>query len=629
MSAREQHLQQAYSELAREVPIAGPCVLQRPKRVAQPLLRAAGALGHQRQGLERVRHFGVAQPEIAVASAHVHRYESLLGEQREVLACGRCVDIHRPGDLARGKGGAVEENAQHARAGRVADRGGDPGETWPDHCCIHAPIVALASRNRFGKGRNITIVAHASLACMDTTKAIARPLQARPALVLLATSLGVLIAQIDTSVVTLAVRRIGADLGSTVSDMQWMIDSYNLVYAALLLTGGALGYLYGRRRIFVAGIVLFAIGSIACALAPNSATLLAGRVITGVGAALQLPMSLVLLTLAYPEQRARQRALGVWASCNGLAFVIGPTIGGLLVETAGWRSIFYLILPLCAATLLLVWTSVDESAHPQGRRLDLPGQAAAIVTLSGLAFACIEGTRLGWGSAPVLAAAALSCAGAAAFVLTERRKQGGLVPFELFRSAPFSAALAIAGLMTFGMYALLFLMPLHFQTLRGEGPLAAGIHMLPLSVTFVIVSQLNGPIVQSIGLRATMASGMAAMGVGALLCAFVAAHPGYWPVAAALCIVGVGLGLNTAPVNSVAVANVPRERAGTASGLLNTSRMVGATLGIAILGAVFAHFAGQAADAEGFLPGLRAALSLGAAAELAGAAIALCFIRPV
>src|SRR5262245_15411842 len=238
MPARDQDLQQAYSELAREVPIAGACVLQRPERLAQPLLRAGGALGHQRQGLERVGHLRVAQPEIAVASARVHRHESLAGEQREVLARSRCVDIHRSCDLARGKHAAVEKNAQHARARRVAHDGGDPGETRPDHCCIHhAHIVALPSKNRFGYSRNITIVAHASLARMDTTKAIARPLQARPALVLLATSLGVLIAQIDTSVVTLAVRRIGADLGSSVSDMQWMIDSYNLGYAALLLTG--------------------------------------------------------------------------------------------------------------------------------------------------------------------------------------------------------------------------------------------------------------------------------------------------------------------------------------------------------------------------------------------------------
>jgi len=462
---------------------------------------------------------------------------------------------------------------------------------------------------------------------MDTAKHAARLFPLRPALVLVACSLGVLVAQIDTSVVTLAVKRIGADLGSTVSEMQWMIDSYNLVYAALLLTGGALGDLYGQRRVFGCGIALFAIGSILCAAAPGSGALLLGRAISGLGAALELPMSLVLLTAAYPEEKSRQNALGIWASCNGLAFIVGPTLGGLLVDTAGWRSIFYLVLPLCAGALLLAWSAVDESADSKRRRLDIPGQVAAIAALGGFAFAAIEGPHLGWSSPAVLLGLALSGIGAVAFVRVERKAHSGLVPFELFRSRPFSAALAVAGLMTFGMYALLFLMPLYFQTLRDATPLMAGVRMLPLSVAFVAVSQWNGPIMRAIGPRGTMAWGMAAMGIGALLCGLFATDSGYWLIAAALTVVGVGLGLNTAPVNSVAVQNVPRERAGTASGLLNTARMVGATLGIALLGAVFAHFAGQAAEIEGFLPGLRAALLLGGVAELAGSAIAFAFVR--
>ncbi|HSN21905.1 MAG TPA: MFS transporter [Usitatibacter sp.] len=448
----------------------------------------------------------------------------------------------------------------------------------------------------------------------------------RPPLVLLAASLGVLIAQIDTSVVSLSVRRIGADLGSTVSGMQWMIDAYNLAYSALLLTGGALGDLYGRRRVFACGIVLFAIGSIACAVAPGTGVLLAGRALSGIGAALELPMSLVLLAVAYPEPRSRQHALGIWASCNGLAFIVGPTLGGLLVDALGWRSIFYLVLPLCAAAWFLARTAVEESASPAGRTLDLPGQVAAVAALGGLAFVAIEGAHLGWFSTPVLAMGALAAAAALAFAFLERGNPRGLVPFELFGSRPFSAALAAAGLMTFGMYALLFLMPLYFQIVRGDSLLMAGARLLPLSVAFVAVSRWNGRIVHAIGSRATMTAGMAAMGTGELLCAFAGAGTPHALLAAALAIVGVGLGLNTAPVNSVAVASVPHERSGTASGLLNTARMVGATLGIAILGAVFAHFAGQAGAARDFLSGLRPALALGGLGELAGAAIAQRYI---
>ena len=449
---------------------------------------------------------------------------------------------------------------------------------------------------------------------------------ARASRVLLATSLGVLIAQVDTSVVTLAVKRIGADLGSTVSGMQWMIDAYNLAYAALLLTGGALGDLYGRRRIFAYGVWLFAIGTVMCAAAPTTAVLLAGRVVSGVGAALELPMSLVLLTLAYPQAQDRRRALGIWASCNGLAFIVGPTLGGFLVDSAGWRSIFYLILPLCAAALFLARTAVEESASPAGRKLDLAGQAAAVVALGGFAFVAIEGAHLGWTSAPVVAAAVGAALGAIAFVRLERGNPAGLVPFAVFASRPFSASLAIAGLMTFGMYALLFLMPLYFQTLLGDTPLMAGVRLLPLSIAFVAVSRWNGPIVHAIGYRATMAAGMAAMGVGEWMCAMVGADTNRWLLAAALCVVGVGLGLNTAPVNSVAVANVAQARGGTASGLLNTARMVGATFGVAILGAIFAHFAGQAGAARDFLAGLLPALGVGGTAELAGALLALRYI---
>ena len=447
-------------------------------------------------------------------------------------------------------------------------------------------------------------------------------------LVLVAVSLGVLIAQIDTSVVSLAVKRIGADLNSGVSEMQWVIDAYNLVYASLLLTGGTLGDLYGRRRIFVLGIALFTVGTLVCALAPSGAVLITGRAISGLGAALELPMSLVLLTLAYPEEKSRAHALGIWASCNGLAFIIGPTLGGLLVDTAGWRSIFYLILPVCAAALVLTYAAVPESAEPRGRKLDLTGQALAVVALGGLAFAAIEGSHWGWASLPILSIAAVGLAAGVALFVLEGRLTGAMIPVEFFRDRVFSSALSIAALMTFGMYALLFLMPLYFQTMRGNSALWAGLQMLPMSVSFVVVSQLTGTISNAVGPRMLMTGGMACMGIGAILLAFIGADTNVWLIAVALLIVGVGLGLNTSPVNGVAVAAVPKARSGTASGLLNTGRMIGATMGIAILGALFAAFAGQeGAAGDGFLVGLRAAMLVGGGAELVGAVIAFAFIR--
>lgn len=448
-----------------------------------------------------------------------------------------------------------------------------------------------------------------------------------PRYVLLATSLGVLLAQIDTSVVNLGLKSIARDLTAGVSEMQWVIDAYNVVYATLLLTGGTLGDIYGRRRIFLLGITLFTAGTIVCALAPNAVVLIAGRAISGLGAAFALPMSLVLLTLAYPRRQERAHAMGIWASCNGLAFIIGPTFGGWLVDSVGWRSIFYMSLPACAAALFLTLYAIEESTEPGGRRLDLPGQILAIIALGGFAFAAIEGSHWGW-TTPLFAVLAAAALAAVAFVWTEGRTPGPLVPLSLLSQPVFSAALAVAGLMTFGMYALLFIMPLYFQAIRGATPFIAGLELLPMSVSFVIVSQLVGYLTNNLGPRIIMTAGMACMGFGALAIAFISENTSLVVIELALFVVGIGLGLNTAPVNGVAVAAVPPARAGTASGVLNTARMVGATMGVAILGSVFAAYAGQQANvAAGFMSGLRAAMIAAGLAELLGAVIAAALIR--
>jgi DHA2 family methylenomycin A resistance protein-like MFS transporter len=448
-----------------------------------------------------------------------------------------------------------------------------------------------------------------------------------PSLVLLATSLSVLLAQIDTSVVNLALKSIAADLQTGVSQMQWVVDAYNLAYASLLLTGGTLGDLFGRRRIFLFGIALFTGGTLICALAPNAAALITGRIISGVGAAFALPMSLVLLSLAYPDREERAHALGVWASCNGLAFIIGPTMGGWLVDSIGWRSIFYMTLPACAAALLLTFRAVNESAEPEGRRLDLPGQVLAIIGLGGFAIAAIEGSHWGW-SAPLILTILGSALALLAFIWVEARTPGPLLPLSLLGQRVFSAALAVAGLMTFGMYALLFIMPLYFQTVGGSSPFVAGLELLPMSVSFAVVSQFVGYFTNRLGPRTIMTAGMACMGFGALALAGISMDATLVTIEAALIVVGIGLGLNTAPVNGVAVAAVPSARSGTASGVLNTARMVGATLGVAILGSLFAAYAGQQASAgANFLPGLRAAMCAAGAAELIGAVVAFTFIR--
>jgi len=440
--------------------------------------------------------------------------------------------------------------------------------------------------------------------------------------------LGVLLAQLDSMVVNLALKHIGAELHSGVSGLQWVLDAYNLTYASLLLTGGTLGDLYGRRRIFAAGTAAIIVGTAVCGVAPDTAILIAGRALTGLGAALVIPSSLAILAVTYADANQRAQALGIWASCNGLAMVIGPTIGGLLVDSAGWRSIFLLTLPIAALTFAMALWTVPESAHAEGRRLDLPGQVLAIAGLGALSFAAIEGSRLGWTAPPILAGFAAFALLLPVFVAVERRTEGPLVPLALFRHGTFVASLLVAGLMTFGMYGMLFLVPIELQVAHGASAFRAGIELLPNSVVFLVVSNLSGWLAVRFGARAMMAAGMAAMGGGLMVIVALPANAPYPALAAGLAIIGVGLGLNTGPVNSVAVASVPPARSGTASGLVNTTRMIGATLGIAVLGAVFAAFAGQSpGEPAAVTHGLRAALMVGAAGELMGALIALGFVR--
>lgn len=456
------------------------------------------------------------------------------------------------------------------------------------------------------------------------TLGMRRSVPAQPtAFVLFAMCLGVFVAQLDSSVVYLGAHTISAALNASITQTQWVLDIYNLIYAALLMTGGALGDILGRRRIFVAGIALIAAGSLICAVAPNSLVLIGGRAVTGIGAALEIPASLAILAVTYPDPHARSRAIGVWASCNGLAMAVGPSIGGFLVDSLGWRSMFYVALPVCALAIGLALGCVDESRDPGQRELDPPGQFLAIATLGALSFVAIEGPHRGWTAMPIVAVAAFGVLSAFAFVRAERGRPAVLLPFDMFGNRAFNAALCLAGLMTFGMYGMLFLVPIYLQSVAALSAAEAGLTLIPISLVFVAVSQLSGPLMRRVGARLMTASGMGFMGGGLVLLVLALEGANLIAIEAALVAIGIGLGLNSGPVNAVAVASVPPGRSGTASGLINTTRMVGATLGIASLGTIYAVYAANPADA---MTGLQLALGGGAVAELAGVVVALCFI---
>ncbi len=441
---------------------------------------------------------------------------------------------------------------------------------------------------------------------------------AAPAIVLLALCLGVLIAQIDTSVVNLATHAVGAAFRAGVAPLQWVLDAYNLVYAVLLLTGGLVADLYGRRLAFAIGAAVLGVGSLACAFAPDIGVLIAGRAVTGVGAALLLPSSLAIIRVVWPDPAARGRVLGLWASCNGLAFAIGPTLGGLLIEAFGWRSVFLLAVPLAGAAFVLAWLAVPESADPQERHFDLPGQMLGALALGGLAFAAIasrDGGR-GWVLGLLLAAVALPL-----FLWTERRRgAAALVPLDLFRVPAFGGAIAATAAMTFGIYGMIFLLPLVWQSTGHLAPREAGLALMPVSLVFFGVSTQSGRLAQRVGARAMTAGGTALIGCGLLV---IAATQGGAPMPlaqAGLVLAGLGMGLNTGPLLGIAVGAVGQARSGTAAALINVARMTGATLGVALLGAVFALLHGGA-------DGLRAALLIGGAVQLCGALAAFVTVR--
>ena len=430
---------------------------------------------------------------------------------------------------------------------------------------------------------------------------------------LLTLCLAVLVAQIDTAVVNLGTHRIGAYFHASVDALQWVVDAYNLTYAVLLLTGGLMADLLGRRRIFIVGAAMFTAASLLAAFSPSVAVLIGARAVAGVGAALLIPASLAITRVIWLDSRERGRALGIWAACNGLALAIGPTMGGVLIERFGWRSIFLVVVPVSLAAVGLAPLTLSESADPHGRSFDARGQILGAIALGAVAFAAIEAHTNVW---PALVACVVAIVCILSFILAERGVgPSALVPLELFSSKPFTAASVATTAMTFGMYGVIFLLPLMWQSSRGLSATAAGVALIPMALVFVIVSPFSGKLSEWLGVRMMTAGGVAIVGVGLLLIAATAAQKSLLSAEIGLALTGVGMGLATGPLMGEAVGAVRAARSGTASALINVARMVGATIGVAALGAVYAMF-------QSGPEGLRSAMLLGGVAQLSGATYA-------
>jgi EmrB/QacA subfamily drug resistance transporter len=444
----------------------------------------------------------------------------------------------------------------------------------------------------------------------------------RKAAILTAMCLAVLMVQLDTTVVNLALRPIQTSLHTGVATLQWVIDAYNLVYATFILTGAILGDRFGRKRLFLIGATLFGAGSTASAFAPDAAVLILSRVVTGFGAAIALPISLAIVTATYTEEKERNRAIGVWSGINGVAIALGPTAGGVLVDHFGWRAIFVMFLPVVGATIALSAAVVPESKSEEARDLDWPGQGLAVLALASFTFAAIEGPALHWNAA-IVGALAVSVAALAAFIAVERRVKEPLIALDIFKNANFSGAIAVTLAMTFGMYAFLFITPNYLQTVTKFSALTAGLLLIPNGAFFAALSPFVGRWITSVGPRRLIMAGMGLQAAGFLLTFGLGRHGPVWLVIVQTTLLGLALGCETGPLMTVAMSSVPKDRFGMPSGVVNVARLTGATLGVAVLGSIFAARAGGAdTNVATFLAGMRSAMIVASAVALLAGGVA-------
>jgi MFS transporter, DHA2 family, methylenomycin A resistance protein len=431
--------------------------------------------------------------------------------------------------------------------------------------------------------------------------------------------LGFFMVILDATVVNVALPAVGRGLGGGTSDLQWVVDGYTLVLAALLLTAGSLGDRLGARGVFVAGLLVFALASGLCAAAPGLGALLAARVVQGIGAALTLPTALSLVAHAFPDPRERARAIGVWVGCGGVAVAAGPPLGGLLVDGLGWRSIFLVNVPIGLAGCATALRRAASPPRAAGRSVDLAGQVLGVVSLFALTFGVIEAGARGWGSPLVGASLGVAGVGAAAFLAVERRVPSPMLPPDILRAPGVLAATAVGALVNLSFYGEVFVFSLYFQQVRGDSALVTGAALLPLTAAIPFVAAASGRIAARRGPVLPLALGLAAGALGFLGMLAAGENPAYGLLVPGFLATSLG-SLVPAPLTAVTVAAVPVDRSGLASGILNAGRQVGGALGVAIFGTLVG-------GADRFVDGMRVSLLVAAAALALGLLIALAAIR--
>src|SRR4051794_9820304 len=392
---------------------------------------------------------------------------------------------------------------------------------------------------------------------------------------------------LDNTVVNVALPSIQRDLHASISSLEWTVNAYTLTFAVLLVTGGRMGDIFGRRTMFLFGVITFALSSAFIGFAPTQEVLVIGRAVQGIGAAFMMPGTLSIISDAFPPHE-RGRAIGTWAGVSGLALAIGPVVGGALTEYVSWRAIFFLNLPVAAGavavTLFAARNSRDETVD---RSIDYPGIAAFSVGLTALILVLIEGNSWGWGSTEAIALFVTAAVGLVGFVLIELHSRNPMVDFRFFRSRTFVGANMVAIVISFAMLAQFFFMALYMQNILGYSALGAGVRFLPSTLMIIIIAPIAGRLADKIGPKPLIMAGLALLGTSLFLQSQITVDTGYGTLLPAFILLGVGIALTMSPMSTAAMNAVDVTKAGVASGILSMGRMVGGSLGVAVTGALF------------------------------------------
>ena len=414
------------------------------------------------------------------------------------------------------------------------------------------------------------------------------PSRRRKLAILAICSTSLFIVGVDVTAVNVALPSLEHDLSAGVSGLQWTVDAYTVVMASLLMLGGSMADRFGRKRVFITGLTVFTLASLLCSLAPSVGALIASRVLQAVGASMMNPVAMSIITNTFTEPRERAQAVGVWGAVFGISMAVGPVIGGALLEIGDWRAIFLINIPMGLAAILLTLRFVPESRAPKPRRFDPVGQVAVIALLAGLTYGIIEAPHLGWLSAPILSVLLVAAAALVTLLLYERRRPEALINPRFFRSIPFASAtvISVAAFAAFGGF--LFLNTLYLQGARGLSPFEAGLATVPMALMIVVAAPISGRIVGRHGPRVPLVLAGVLLAAGSGMLIGVKDDVSLSWLLSAYAVFGAGFGLVNAPITNTAVSGMPRAQAGVASAIATTSRQVGQTLGVAIVGAIIA-----------------------------------------